>query len=921
MRFQACTIIARNYLPQARVFYRSLRQFHPDIRFSALVFDAERGEVDEPFDHLVLGDIGLPAGEETRMPMLYDVTELATALKPWFFRHLLGREQTALLYFDPDIEIFSPLDRLAQLADEHCLVVTPHTTQPMRRADVRPNETDILSAGAYNLGFLGLNADCARFLDWWSERLLREAIIDVANMRFTDQRWMDFAPGYFDTCILKDETCNVAYWNADSRPLTWTGTRYEVKGEPLCFFHFSGFRPERPHLLSSHQSTNPRTRLSQDPALARLCQEYANKLDDSDYARLHRLPYGLEKASGGLKITRPMRLAYRVALRKHEENGTEAPPSPFSDRAGFVAWLNEPLHPRRSPEITRYFWAIHAARPDLRAMFPNLMGMDNGAYYQWLRQDGRQEVPIPDELMPRPPDHPSMAMEDGGATSRIPGVALSGHLRAEVGTGEASRLMAAALRASGEKYSAQVYSEARSRQHHPWNDDSDFSASSYDTNLVCINADLLPVFAQEMGPEFFKDRYNIGLWFWETEVFPPAMHRGFKFLHEVWVTGEFVHEAIARVSPIPVFTIPLPLNIDAPVPPQVSRSALQLPEGFLFLFSFDFFSVFERKNPIGVIEAFKRAFAPGEGPILLIKSINGDRNLADLERLYHARGERSDIIIRDGYLTSTERDALNSACDCYVSLHRSEGFGLTIAEAMLLEKPAIATRYSGNLEFMTDSNSFLCGYELKRVGLGSSPYPPEARWANPNIDEAAGLMRFVYENPKEAQRRGKKGRLDLYAGHDPKIAGAFIKSRLSELRRNPPESLPFTAQNPERPLVTKVRVAIEQGVNVRRIVPSLLTWILQGPRRAMKKFLRAYDQHHRRLGLFVLDAFKEIDAEWLRERASLIKRMCTQEDEVNLLKKELKETRQLLSDTAKEARDGHAALPLEETGAADEGRM
>ena len=104
MRFQACTIITRSYLPQARVLY-------PDIRFSALVFDARRGAVDEPFDVLVLDDIGLPPGEETRMPMLYDVTELATVLKPWFFRHLLAREQTELLYFDPDIEIFSPVDR------------------------------------------------------------------------------------------------------------------------------------------------------------------------------------------------------------------------------------------------------------------------------------------------------------------------------------------------------------------------------------------------------------------------------------------------------------------------------------------------------------------------------------------------------------------------------------------------------------------------------------------------------------------------------------------------------------------------------------------------------------------------------------------------------------------------------------------
>ena len=920
MRFQACTIITRNYLPQARVLYRSFCQFHPDIRFSALVFDAGRSAVDEPFDVFVLEDIGLPRGEETRMPMLYDVTELATALKPWFFRHLLAREHTELLYFDPDIEIFSPLDRLGQLAREHCLVMTPHTTRPMSRGDVRPNETDILSAGAYNLGFLGLNSDCAPFLAWWSERLLREAMIDVANMRFTDQRWMDFAPGYFDTCILKDETCNVAYWNADSRPLSWTGTHYEVKGQPLCFFHFSGFKPENPHLLSSHQSINPRTRLSEHPALARLCREYAEKLAIADYVRLQRLPYGLEKAPGALKVTRPMRLAYRTALRKHEETGTPAPPSAFSDPAAFIAWLNEPLHPRKCPEITRYFWAIHEARPDLRAVFPNLLGMDNAAYYEWLRHSGRYEIPIPDELIPPAPANTAIVTEHDRTAAPVRGVSLVGYLRAELGIGEAGRLMAAALEASGERQSTYVWSETASRQNHPWNDASSLLATRHDTNIICINADRLPAFAQEIGPEFFDGCYNIGLWFWEAEVFPAAMHGGFNFLHEVWVPSEFVREAIAKVSPIPVFTVPLPLNLGKPIPPsttgvtdpgynETSRAALNLPEGFLFLFSFDFFSVVERKNPVGVIKAFQRAFAPGEGPTLVIKSINGNRNLAELERLHYARGDRSDIIIRDGYLSAAERDALVAACDCYVSLHRAEGFGLTIAEAMLIEKPTIATRYSGNLQFMTDSNSFLCGYNLRRVGHGVDPYPSDARWADPNIAEAAELMRFVYENPEEARRSGKRARLDLRARHDPRIVAAFIKSRLSQLRQKPPASVPFAAQHPERPLVRKVRAAIEQGVNVRRTVPSLLTWILQGPRRAMKQFLRAYDQHHRRVGLSALDAFKEIDAEWLRERASLNKRMSAQEDEVRVLKEELKKARQRLSAMEKELPGGAPAPP------------
>ncbi len=613
-----------------------------------------------------------------------------------------------------------------------------------------------------------------------------------------------------------------------------------------------------------------------------------------------------------------MRLAYRTALRKHEEADGPPPPSPFSDAADFIAWLNELPHPRICPEITRYFQAIHAARPDLRGTFPNLMGVDNGAYYDWLANFGRHEMGIPEELLPRPRLPGELA--DGAtnaAAPQVPGVRLVGYLRAEVGTGEAGRLMKAALHASGEQHSTRLCSATTSRQNHPWNDEALANSPSYDTNLLCINADQLPSFVQEVGPEFFRNRYNVGLWFWEAELFPPSMHKGFDYVQEIWVSSNFVREAIRKACPVPVFTIPLPLNTDVP-PPLASRAELHLPDGFLFLFAFDFLSVAERKNPVAVVEAFKRAFAPGEGPSLVLKSINGHRDRAQLERLHYARGDRADIIIRDEYVTASEKQALTAACDCYVSLHRSEGFGLTMAEAMLLEKPVIATGYSGNLEFMTDANSFLCPFKLRRIGHGCGPYPPDARWAEPDISAAAKLMRLVYENPAEARRRGQQARRDLTARHHPRVAGAFIRARLSALRRTPPADRAVPYSPVERPLLAKVRATIEQGVNVRSTVPSLLTWILHGPRRAMKQFLRTYDQHHRKIGVATLDAFREIDAQWLTERGSLAGQLRKQHDELQQLREELREARLRLtavevkrSGRRRAAENGRRQLPEE----------
>jgi glycosyltransferase involved in cell wall biosynthesis len=218
-------------------------------------------------------------------------------------------------------------------------------------------------------------------------------------------------------------------------------------------------------------------------------------------------------------------------------------------------------------------------------------------------------------------------------------------------------------------------------------------------------------------------------------------------------------------------------------PPKMSpfgRAELDLPDGFLFLFIFDYYSVNARKNPIGVVEAFKRAFPDG-GPTLLVKSINGNQRRDALARLEQAAAGRSDIRIHDGYLEPEKKDALVGTCDCYVSLHRSEGLGLTMAEAMSLAKPVIATGYSGNLTFMNEHNSYLVPYSMTTIPPGSDPYPPGVEWAEPDLDHAAELMRRVYERPDEARAVGERARRELLASHPLERAGAFIEERLGAI--------------------------------------------------------------------------------------------------------------------------------------------
>ena len=133
----------------------------------------------------------------------------------------------------------------------------------------------------------------------------------------------------------------------------------------------------------------------------------------------------------------------------------------------------------------------------------------------------------------------------------------------------------------------------------------------------------------------------------------------------------------------------------------------------------------------------------------------------------------------DAYVTGAEKNAMLASCDCYVSLHRSEGFGLTVAEAMLLGKPVIATRYGGTLEFMNDENSYLVRWEPTAVGEGAYPYSPEDIWAEPDLDHAAELMRHVVAQHDEARQRGLLARRHILERHSPAIAGEAMRRRLA----------------------------------------------------------------------------------------------------------------------------------------------
>jgi glycosyltransferase involved in cell wall biosynthesis len=217
-------------------------------------------------------------------------------------------------------------------------------------------------------------------------------------------------------------------------------------------------------------------------------------------------------------------------------------------------------------------------------------------------------------------------------------------------------------------------------------------------------------------------------------------------------------------------------------PPPPDRAGFGLDEeDFLFLFNFDFHSVVERKNPEGLISAFRKAFSEGRTRArLVLKSINSHRHperAAALKQL--ASG--LNIVWVDEHLDGARMKTLFATTDCYISLHRSEGLGLGMARAMSYGKPVIATGYSGNLDFTTPENSLLVSFALTELPQDYGVYEKGNFWAEPDTDHAAALMRQVFENPEEARQMGLRGQADLARTMDPQSVLERITQRLGEI--------------------------------------------------------------------------------------------------------------------------------------------
>jgi glycosyltransferase involved in cell wall biosynthesis len=255
---------------------------------------------------------------------------------------------------------------------------------------------------------------------------------------------------------------------------------------------------------------------------------------------------------------------------------------------------------------------------------------------------------------------------------------------------------------------------------------------------------------------------------------------------ELWLSSTYARDAFAASSPVPTFLAPMAVAVDRLTP--VPRSRFGLPEGrFLFLYVFDWNSYPARKNPTAAVDAFRRAFPTGREPAgLVLKTMNERPEDPRWQLLQAAAAADRRIVVLAETLDRGEALGLFAACDAYVSPHRAEGFGRTLAEAMLLGLPVIATAYSGNADFLTPDTGFPVAYRLVPVGQGEYPFGEGLLWADPDPDDLAANLRLAFDQPGLAKRRAEAGRRLVASRHDHQVVGQAYRRRLLDIAGRPP---------------------------------------------------------------------------------------------------------------------------------------
>lgn len=899
------TIIAKNYYPQAAIFAESYKKYHPD--HDIFVFYVDNYCIHSSnFRSVPIKKVN-NIKKLSKLSFKYNITEFSTAVKPYIFLWLFKNQKASkILYFDPDICFYKRADKIVNELDKHDCIIIPHRTKPTNDKK-KPNEWDFMGCGYYNLGFVGFRNSIKSkiFIKWWSEKLDNYAYSDIRNLMFTDQKWMDFAPCFLDTYILRDRGYDVAYWNLHEYLNT-------VPIDQLYFFHFSGFVPER-NILSKHQN---RFSLDNIQEYKKLFNNYSKKIAyySNRHKSLQNYVYPFDKFSNDVKITQQIREIYRYIIANNPRHFSSLYKT--TSKSSFFSYLTKIVDVSKNIKILNLFLLLNKSHDEIYKEFPLDLPYKEStvrAYISWLSSFGKTIYNIPDFfvlsqkkltkclfntkfnskipinyldaifsleklkkttnnhdfvtntykiILHRNPDpegyqknlkdldyskisrnffilrlfsSPEFYNKHGHPLSVLlysyylfllvlstkfflqnclfaknknshpkkstffqknentPGLSnntnfsydgwnIAGYFDTESGVGASARGLVKAFDNGKIPININNIEQQWLRRQDKTYTNRFTTKSNFDINLICVNADQLkPVIDNQLGIDYIKNKYNIGYWYWESNIFPDSYYHSFDAVNEIWTATTFVQQAISLKSPKPVICIPPALSSFNQRQIQsfdFEKYGISLSKNdFVFLNIFDSASFWQRKNPFGLINAFTKAFKGKKGVKLIIKTTQ-IRKSDIYKKIKEKLNENKQIYLIDTYLNYQNYVSLLNSCDCYVGLHRAEGLGIPLIDAHFLGKPVIATNFSGNVDFENQSNSFLVDYKPYILAEPIGPYPPGSAWADPDINQAAYLMKKVKQMDSLSLKKiCHKAKADIIFHFSPERIAKLINSR------------------------------------------------------------------------------------------------------------------------------------------------
>jgi GT2 family glycosyltransferase/glycosyltransferase involved in cell wall biosynthesis len=522
----------------------------------------------------------------------------------------------------------------------------------------------------------------------------------------------------------------------------------------------------------------------------------------------------------GRLLGRPSVVSSMTAVNKGRWKGIAARGNQLSNEnvRDINKYLNAPaeqLTKNTACPVTRLMYYVWNSRVDLPSVFDLRDSQSRFEYCIWFLMSGAREYGFPIEAYPdellvslqgvaggvgkealailEKKRNASRKMEVANNKDLVRmspqlstnGVNLIGYARGEFGMGEHVRMVARASAVAKVPFVVLDYQESGIHGLKDQSIDHWIGGNQkYITNIFHINADLFPLLYFKLGKEFFDGHYNIGYWAWELSSCPSEFSLAMNMVDEIWAISEFVSDSFKSHSSVPVINMPLAVSIP-PLQRIYTKKYFGLSEDkFHFLFSFDAASHIDRKNPIATVRAFRKAFPSGKEKVeLVLKTMNisgGDPLWEEL--MQEVRGELRVRVI-DKRLTRDEVLGLNSVCDSFISLHRSEGFGRCLAESMLLGKPVIATNYSGSRDFARENTACVVDYKLIPVPEGAYPFWQGQEWAEPDIEHAAYLMSKVAADDGFRNKIAGLGQNFVRHNFNEEIIGNRYATRIKEINR------------------------------------------------------------------------------------------------------------------------------------------